>query len=334
MTEQQKDAYLRKLETMTLEYQHAQKKGAFQKPPVCQKQMPKKPRILHAEKGLIGDAHFIHITKHSDIHAGHRAFPHSHDFFEFNFVCRGCCHNNVNGKELLLGTSDLLLMNPHAVHSCWVDDTSSQVVNFLILPEMIESIFVNLMSANDPITQFFLDSLYGQSKMPDYILFRINDTVMDLFWNIIDEFLQHRPLFQQVILSNILWLFAELLRLNPIAQKPVQKESPLLTEILSYIKANYATVSLQKLSETFHYSPVYISRFVKKETGKSFSRVLTEQRLSRACNYLKNSTISAETISELIGYKDVSYFYKIFKQEYHMNPSEYRKQQKIQRPGS
>ena len=100
MTEQQKDQYLHQLETLTVEYQYRQKK----KPPPDirprPENIPEKPRVLHAEKGLSGDAHFIHVTKHSDILAGRRTFPHSHDFFEFNFVCRGHCHNDVDGKEL------------------------------------------------------------------------------------------------------------------------------------------------------------------------------------------------------------------------------------------
>lgn len=322
MTEFQIDQYLHRLETMTVEYQWSQRKGCAYQPPA---RAPGEPWILRAKGCFDGEPHLIHIKKHSDCHVGDQPPPHSHDFFEFNFVCKGYCHNIVDGKDLFYGTDTLLLMNPYASHICWVEDIGSQVVNLLIRPEAIENVFISLMSADDPMVHFFLDSLYGQSQMPGYMLFHIDEAVTDIFWHMVNEFISRPPLYQQMILSDTLRLFAELIRQNPIPLTPDTKEGTRLSDILNYMIQNYSTVTLEKLSDVFHYSPTYISRILKTETGKSFSETLKDYRLSRACNFLKNSNISADAISEIIGYSNVSYFYKIFKRELHMNPSEYRK---------
>ena len=250
---------------------------------------------------------------------------HRHEFFEFNFLCRGHCHNQVDGQDLYYGVDTLILMSPEAAHGCWVDSVEDQVVNFLITPDVVEHCFINLMSSDNHIARFFLDYLFGQKQMPTYMLFHIDETVMDIFWDMIREYLQKPPFYEQIILSDMIKLFAELIRRNSAPEETPKSEHAELSEILSYMQQHCADVTLRELSETFNYSYVYISRMLKKETGKTFSDLLTEVRLQRACNYLRNSTISAETISELIGYSDVSYFYKVFKRRYQTNPSEYRK---------
>lgn len=328
MTETQKNQYLHRLETMTMEYQvrHGQRSWRRSEAPSKRSQSSDGIRVIRAESCFDRETHFIHLKKHSDVYAGQvPVAQHRHDFFEFNFICCGTCHNLLGEKQLLCGPDQLLLMNPKAAHVCWVDDIESQVVNLLLRPEIVDHVFLNLLSADDPIARFFLDSLYGQNSMPDYLLFQINEKVMDIFWNLVDEFVCRRQFYEQVMLSEVLKLFAELLRLNPMSQPTVTKNTGQANDILEYMKRHYTNVSLSELSEIFHYSSVYISRILKKETGKSFSELLIDYRLSRACNFLKNSNISSENISEIIGYSDVSYFYKIFKREFHMNPSEYRK---------
>ncbi len=44
---------------------------------------------------------------------------------------------------------------------------------------------------------------------------------------------------------------------------------------------------------------------------------------------LRDSTLSVEEIMLHIGYTDISYFYKIFKESYGMTPIAFRKQSKI-----
>lgn len=326
MEQAKKEQLLKQLEEQTLE-RRLREEGA---PPVNRSQFCREEdsRWRLSSDFYFGAGKFgITILKHSDLQAGKPAILHSHDFFEFNFVCRGECHNLVNGKSFTCGTDSLLLMNPNAEHSCQVEDTASQVVNLLISREMTDRLFLNTLSASDPISRFFLDSIYGQKKMKDYILFHSDERIMEVFWHMAEEFLTRSAYYQQILFSDLLRLFAELLRINPPAafQQDLPEDSK-LSAMLGYLRQHCADCSLQELAEVFHYSPSYTSLLIRKHCGKSFSQLQTEYRLSNACNFLRNSTISADAIAELIGYCDGSYFYKQFKKAYGVSPSEYRRQ--------
>ncbi|MCI8497124.1 MAG: hypothetical protein HFE85_02580, partial [Clostridiales bacterium] len=53
----------------------------------------------------------IYLKKHSDFYVGRFSYPHYHDFFEFNFVCRGSCVNIVDGNRIVQTPDTLILMN-------------------------------------------------------------------------------------------------------------------------------------------------------------------------------------------------------------------------------
>lgn len=59
-------------------------------------------------------------------------------------------------------------------------------------------------------------------------------------------------------------------------------------------------------------------------TGKTFSTLIQDIRLSRAAELLKQPTLPVTTVMEEIGYSNITHFYKIFEKRFHMTPAEYR----------
>ena len=110
------DHILQQLEEMTVEYQWSREPHP-DRPAVKCKVRQTGTWTISAKNCFDGENHLIHIKKQSDVHAGHPHRPHKHDFFEFNFVCKGRCHNTVDGQQFLYGPQTLILMNPNAVHS-------------------------------------------------------------------------------------------------------------------------------------------------------------------------------------------------------------------------
>ena len=199
------------------------------------------------------------------------------------------------------------------------------MVNLIISRDLTDRLFVNFLSASDPISRFFLDSIYGQNRMADYIAFRSGPRVMDVFWHMVEEYLTQKDYFRQILNADLVRLFAELLRVNPPSVFEVRGDSDRSVAMLGYLEQHCADCTLQQLADAFHFSASHTSAMLRKYCGTSFSQLQTRFRLSHACNYLKNSSLSAETICEIIGYGDVSYFYKQFKKTYGVNPSDYRK---------
>ena len=97
-----------------------------------------------------------------------------------------------------------------------------------------------------------------------------------------------------------------------------------IAEILDEMDRNYATVTLQSLSDKYSYNPDHISRLIRKATGKSFKDYLLDRRMEAVCSHLKNSTLPVSEIEEKAGFQNESYFYKKFREKYGMTPNEYR----------
>ncbi|MBQ5798953.1 MAG: helix-turn-helix transcriptional regulator, partial [Clostridia bacterium] len=69
---------------------------------------------------------------------------------------------------------------------------------------------------------------------------------------------------------------------------------------------------LYHMQSRVHYDFYRISHEIKNRTGKTYTELVQDKRLSQAAYLLKNTNISAEEISEAVGYSNKSYFYRIF----------------------
>ncbi|MFC0471401.1 response regulator [Halalkalibacter kiskunsagensis] len=125
--------------------------------------------------------------------------------------------------------------------------------------------------------------------------------------------------------------------LNSQKQVPVENNSAtavesqthqerLITNTISYIHSNYMEpLTLKSLAERVHLSEQYLGQLFKTVTGESFLSYLTNHRMKRACDLLKNPVLKVYEVSEKIGYTDSKHFTKVFKKMYGYTPKEYRK---------
>ncbi|WP_028309057.1 response regulator transcription factor [Desulfitibacter alkalitolerans] len=95
--------------------------------------------------------------------------------------------------------------------------------------------------------------------------------------------------------------------------------------VIEYIKVNYdKDISINVIAQHFHFSPSYISRLIKRETGISYSEYINQIRLHHAKLFLKNSSLKIQSIANQVGYNDVSNFNRVFKKCVGIAPSKYR----------
>lgn len=78
-------------------------------------------------------------------------------------------------------------------------------------------------------------------------------------------------------------------------------------------------------AEAVGISENYLSRLVKKSTGRSVGAWIDIVRIQRAKNLLSTSTMSVIDIATAVGIEDQSYFSRLFKKETGMTPSFFRK---------
>ncbi len=101
-------------------------------------------------------------------------------------------------------------------------------------------------------------------------------------------------------------------------------------EIKLYVKEHLnENFTLNDLCRHVNFSPSYVDRKFKEQTGESVMRYVNRQKIAAAQSLLDNPSVPIFAVAERLGYYDANYFSAFFKKQTGLSPSEYRKQSKL-----
>ena len=101
--------------------------------------------------------------------------------------------------------------------------------------------------------------------------------------------------------------------------------SNLQREILIFIQSHFAEkLTLKMLAEEFHLSEKYVSRYFVENFHLTFSNYVIHLRLTEARKMLESTELSVTEIAFQVGFPNVSYFIRSFKEAYGTSPLKYR----------
>jgi len=104
--------------------------------------------------------------------------------------------------------------------------------------------------------------------------------------------------------------------------KPVRA---IVEKVRAYVHSKLdQEITISEIAEQLHYSPNYFSYLFKKEIGQGFQEYLTECRMVRAAQLLKDTTMKMQEISHMVGYTNSKAFAIAFRKKFGYTPSEYR----------
>ncbi|MNC48907.1 HTH-type transcriptional activator Btr [compost metagenome] len=83
---------------------------------------------------------------------------------------------------------------------------------------------------------------------------------------------------------------------------------------------------LEELAASINYSVPYFSSMFKKAVGESFVQYLTRLRIEKAKLLLETTEMKIYEIADAVGYTEIDWFYKKFKEYTGTSANEYRKQ--------
>ena len=95
---------------------------------------------------------------------------------------------------------------------------------------------------------------------------------------------------------------------------------------ISYIKNHLEEdLSLQFLADQVHFHPNYLSTQIKNRMGMSYSSYILSLRMELACKLLTETDLKIADIAGKSGFRDSSYFNRVFRKQFTISPEQYRK---------
>ena len=251
--------------------------------------------------------------------------PHSHDYIEVVYVCTGSITHIINGKTVTLSAGELLFLSTDAVHEIKKAGAEDLAVNFIILPQFFDKALDMLGEEESPLKRFILDSLGGNSSGSTYLHFKVAELlpIQNLIENLLYTLVSDIPNKRRINQTTMGLLFLQLIGCTDRLSVEDQADE-LLIEVFRYIEEHYRAGSLGGLAEQLHCDFYWLSREIKRCTGKNFKQLLQEKRLSQASFLLKNTKMNVADISLAVGYENISYFHRIFAGRFGVSPFQYR----------
>lgn len=276
--------------------------------------------IVSAKK-LLKDGKLITIRTHTRfIH-----FPeHTHDFVEVVYMCSGKTTHIINSKTIELSEGELLFLGQNAKQEILPASGNDVAVNFIILPQFFEKTLEMLGAEETPLKKFIVESLFKKEN-PGYLHFKVSDIlpIQNLIENLLWTLVSNMPNKRNINQTTMGLLFMQLLNHTDRLAYHTKEEAATL-QIFKYIEENYTNGSLTEAAERLHYDFYWLSHEIKNQTGKTYTELLQDKRLSQAAYLLKNTKISVDEISKSVGYENKSYFHRIFAKQFKMSPKKFR----------
>lgn len=284
--------------------------------------MSSERNVVNSKKMLAQDK-LITVRVHSRfVH-----FPeHTHDYIEVVYMCSGQTTHIINGQKVVLKEGELLFLSQNARQEIYPAGENDIAVNFITLPQFFDNTLTMMNDDQTPLKRFIVDCLKNPNSSTPYLLFEVSDIlpIQNLVENLIWTLFNGVPNKRKINQTTMGLLFLQLLNYTDRLSY-VNEEEELIIQTLRYVEEHYNDGSLKELAAILHYDFAWLSREIKKKTGKTYTDHVQSKRLSQACYLLKNTDLCVDDIAEQVGYDNISYFHRLFKKNFGVTPYNYKK---------
>lgn len=249
---------------------------------------------------------------------------HTHPSMDMIYTLKGKGSVVVSGQELHVGEGQLIFLKQNVAHEYLPIGAEDIVFSFAIWPQFFYRALEMIGPEDSALRKFLLGCLRGDRQTADYMHFKASDClqaqnlVENLLWSLTFQENDTRG-SQQFTMGLLLQL------LNMTDNEYFDTEqSQLANAVMRYVETHYADGSLAALAQQLCYDVSWLSRSVKQTTGRNFSQLLQEKRISQAKLLLSATDWKVADIAREVGYKDASPFYRLFLEQTGCSPNAFR----------
>lgn len=248
---------------------------------------------------------------------------HYHDYVQIWYVKQGECTHYLYDSSYHIKEGDIFVIPPDVPHRIVSEGTGNiELIGCGFLEEFIgkDSEYLEPFTINkNDVKPFF--NLNGVSKKK----------IEDIFDEIIFEYQCKENYFELYIRANILRMLSLLSReykRNPlIDDNKNQKLKSIINEVISYMKEHCCEkIYIDDMCSRANLSTSYFSYIFKQFTGRTFSEYLRFLKIEKAKDMLLNNedNKSIGEIATELGFDDLGYFDRVFKNEVGISPKKFK----------
>ncbi len=251
------------------------------------------------------------------------AESHWHDDIELILILSGQMQYNINGQIVLLEAGEGIFVNARQLHFGYSDaKRESEFICILLHPI--------LLCASQTVEQKYVAPLLANPHIPFCHLKADVRWQSDILASIREMYDSRDDALSALKIQRAFFDIWIALCENMIAVEHTQVSSnhrlSALKEMLSFVNANYAEkLNLEAIAAAGNVGKTGCCTIFKQYINKTPNEYLTELRLRKSMELLKNTDMTVLEISYAVGFSGASYFSETFRKFYGCTPSEYRK---------
>lgn len=252
------------------------------------------------------------------------AESHWHDDIELILILTGKMQYNVNGDIIMLHQGEGIFVNSRQVHFGYLEEKKECEFICVLLHPL-------LLCSSKTLEQKCVSPLLSDDTIPFCHLKPETTWGRDILATIQDLYeIRNDPLSELKIQRGFLDIWIDLCE-NVISiskTKPASNHNlSVLKNMISFLNDNYSDkLKLEEIAHAGGVGKTGCCTIFKRYINKTPTEYLTELRLRKAIELLKNTDMTVLEISYAVGFSSASYFAETFRKFYGRPPKAYRKQ--------
>jgi AraC-type DNA-binding domain-containing proteins len=256
---------------------------------------------------------------------------HIHNWVELNYMYSGQCDIQINQVKTTLKTGQMSLIDTKTPHSIGYTGENDILINILIDKQYLGINFFNRLSKDSIVSKFFINAINEHTSHDNFIVFhsdysrRIPIFMNEFMCEYYDPSLNSADMLDSLlslIISELINVFENDLNKEQLLQ--MGKSKVAIIPILRYIEGNFKNCTLETTAAFFNMNPNYLTTLLKQQTGLSYKELILGEKMKHSAYLLRNTNMTVTEIANMVGYENISFFYRKFQQRFHCSPKEYR----------
>ncbi len=254
----------------------------------------------------------------------------SHDFWEFNYIDKGCMVVTIEGKEYLLKSGELIFFQPNEFHSLEARELSAPnhtVVSFVSNSKAMKYFKNKIIVLNSQERKLLsillregLSAYAPIEKQPPIsgMVERENAPIgaVQMTFNLLEEFL-----------ITLLRRSESGISIGTRLLSPMYYESlpERVKEIAKFMEQNIRqSLSVSEIAKHFLLSESGLKKIFSRDVGCGVTDFFNNMKIEKAKEFIRQNEMNFTQISDELGFSSIHYFSRLFKKKTGMTLTEYR----------